>query len=249
MPAWQAVSVALWRALRSLLSPAMLWLALWPLLLSLGLWMVIAALMWGQWLAGVGELIAGTALERWLAQGVLAFASHYLVSILLASLLLPVIYITALAITAVFGMPSMLRHASATAYPALQRKQGGSVLGGLLNGLFAVAMFVVGWAVSLPLMLFSPFALVLPVLLMAYLNQRLFAYDALAEHASREEMQVLLPRLRPALYLLGALVGLLQYVPGLNLFTPVLVGLAFVHLCLAGLERLRREAGNPPAPA
>jgi len=92
---------------------------------------------------------------------------------------------------------------------------------------------------SLPLWLFSPFALVLPIILMAYLNQRLFRYDALADHASAEEYEQVIERATPKLYLLGALVGLLQFVPLLNLFAPIYVGLAFIHLCLAELRQLR----------
>jgi len=76
-------------------------------------------------------------------------------------------------------------------------------------------------------------------MLMAYLNQRLFRYDALAEHASREEYAQVIERSTLKLYLLGAVVGLLQFVPLLNLFLPVYAGLAFIHLCLAELQQLR----------
>lgn len=37
-------------------------------------------------------------------------------------------------------------------------------------------------------------ALVLPAVLLAYLNQGLFRYDALAEHASREEFDLIVER-------------------------------------------------------
>ena len=92
----------------------------------------------------------------------------------------------------------------------------------------------------MPLWLLSPFALLLPLLLMAYLNQRLFRYDALAEHASKEEFALVIERCTVKLYMLGAVVGLLQFVPVLNLFSPVYVALAFIHLCLAELKELRQ---------
>ncbi|MFH0935054.1 MAG: EI24 domain-containing protein, partial [Pseudomonadota bacterium] len=84
--------------------------------------------------------------------------------------------------------------------------------------------------------------LLLPLALMAYLNQRLFRYDALAEHASREEIAQVVERAAPRLYLLGLLTGLLQFVPLLNLIAPVYVALAFIHLCLGELRILRQQS-------
>lgn len=43
------------------------------------------------------------------------------------------------------------------------------------------------------------------------------------------------------LYLLGALVGVLQFVPLLNLVSPVYIGLAYIHLCLSELKQLRQS--------
>jgi uncharacterized protein involved in cysteine biosynthesis len=82
-------------------------------------------------------------------------------------------------------------------------------------------------------------ALVLPALISAYLNQRLLRYDALAEHAGRDEYAALRVRIKGKLYLLGLLLALLYYVPLVNLLAPVASGLAFTHLCLAELTRLR----------
>jgi len=81
---------------------------------------------------------------------------------------------------------------------------------------------------------------VLPVVLSAYLNQRLFRYDALSDHASAAEYRAILKLSRGRMYMLGALRALLYYVPLLNLLAPVLSGLAFTHFCLGELARLRR---------
>jgi uncharacterized protein involved in cysteine biosynthesis len=128
----------------------------------------------------------------------------------------------------------------ATSYfPQLERKRGGTTFGSVANTVLAIAAYCVAWVLTLPLWLMAPLALVLPVLLAAYLNQRLFRYDALAEHASREEYPRVVAHARSNLYILGAIGGLLQFVPLLNLLTPVYIGLAFVHLCLAELEQVR----------
>ncbi len=83
-------------------------------------------------------------------------------------------------------------------------------------------------------------ALLLPLMLTsAYLNQRMFRYDALAEHASAAEFAHILRTSRGDLFLLGALLSLLLYVPLINLLAPVFSGLAFTHFCLARLARVR----------
>ncbi len=234
-----AVFAALFAALKTFFHPRMLALVLWPMLLAMGLWVGVAFIFWGNWMAGLTALVQQTGLEQWIAQGFLAVATHYLIATVLVLLLLPAIYVTALLITAIFSMPAMVNHVAEKNYPELARMQGGTVAGSVGNALLAVSVYCLGWIVSLPLWLFSPFALVLPIVLMAYLNQRLFRYDALAEHASREEIDQVVERASGKLYLLGALAGLVQFVPLLNFIAPVYVALAFIHLCLDELQQLR----------
>ncbi|MDO8988530.1 MAG: EI24 domain-containing protein [Sideroxyarcus sp.] len=235
-----SVISALIAALKTLFHPKMLALVLWPMLVALVLWVGAAAYFWADWIEGMTGVVQATPLQQWMEQGFFAVVSHYLIAVILVLLLLPAIYVTALVITSVFAMPMMVNHVARQFYPELERKQGGSNAGSVANAAVAIAVYCVGWALSLPLWLFSPFALLLPLLLMAYLNQRLFRYDALAEHASREELAQIAERSVAKLYLLGTAAGLLQFVPLLNLFLPVYVGLAFIHLCLAELQQLRQ---------
>lgn len=238
----QNVLTALVAAFRMFFHPKMLVLLVWPMLLAIGIWAVAALLWWGSWIEGLTGMLQDTPLEQWIARGVLAVVSHYLISIILALLLLPAIYVTALVITAVFAMPAMVGHVAQKYYPELARRQGGSTAGSIANAALAIGVYGAGWVASLPLWLFSPLAWALPIILMAYLNQRLFRYDALAEHASREEYAQVIKRAAPKLYLLGAIAAVLQLVPLLTLFLPVYVGLAFIHLCLAELQQLRHSS-------
>jgi len=236
------VAYALIAAFRTLLHPKMLWLLLWPMLAAVVLWLGAAIFFWGNWAVGLAHLVQATPLQQWVAQGFLATVSHYLIDIMLALLLFMAIYVTALVLVAVFAMPLMVSHVAQKYYPGLARKNGGSSAASIRNAAIAVVVYCVGWALSLPLWLFSLLALVLPVMLMAYLNQRLFRYDALAEYASREEYEQVVARSAQRLYLLGVVTGLLQLVPVLNLVLPVYVGLAFIHLCLRELQQLRQLA-------
>ncbi|NNM82391.1 MAG: EI24 domain-containing protein [Burkholderiales bacterium] len=234
------VLLAMVAAMRSLFHPGMLALVLWPMLGAVLFWLGAAYFFWGDWARDLGSWIASTPAEQWMETGFLAAISGYLVTFLLVMLLLPAIYVTALLLAAVFAMPSMVNHVASRNYPDLEKKRGGTMAGSLLNSLVAVSVFCLLWLLTLPLWLLSPLAFLLPVALSAYLNQRLFRYDALAEHAGREEFAALLEKSAGKLYLLGALSGLLHYIPVINLLSPIYIGLAFTHLCLGELDRLRK---------
>jgi len=240
-----SVLAALRAALKGLFHPKMLALVIWPMLIASLTWGIAALFFWGSWLEALGSLLQASPAEQWIARGFLAVASHYLMIFVLVMLLVPAIYVTALIITAVFAMPLMVNHVAATRFPLLECKQGGSVAGSVANAFIAIAIYALLWVVSLPLWLFSAFALILPLLWMAYLNQRLFRYDALAEHASREEFVQIMAHATGRLYLLGILLGLLQFVPILNFFSPIYIGLAFIHFCLGELQQLRQTPPNP----
>ena len=80
----------------------------------------------------------------------------------------------------------------------------------------------------------------IPWLLTAWLNQRLFRYDALAEHATADERERIIERAKGRLYGLGMILAALQFVPLVNLLAPIYAALAFAALCLAELAAMRR---------
>jgi uncharacterized membrane protein len=152
----------------------------------------------------------------------------------------PLVALTALVITALFAMPALIAVVAERHFPQLGRERGGGFAGSLWNAFVALALFVGLWVVTLPLWLVGV-GVIVPFVAAAYLNQRLFRYDAVAEHASRDEMAQLFQRERANWWLLGLLTGLLQFVPLLNLLAPVFAALAFVHFGLARIEALRQS--------
>jgi hypothetical protein len=155
------------------------------------------------------------------------------------ALLAPVVIVTALLIATVFAMPVLVRHVAQSDYPNLDRRHGGTVIGSIWNALAAIFLFALLWIVTLPLWLLGPLAALLPLLLSAYLNQRLFRYDALSDHADAAEMKQIFEFARGRLFLLGLITGVMYFIPPFNLVAPVFSALAFIHLCLAELEGLR----------
>ena len=233
---------ALGSAFRSMLHPRMLALAIWPMLVALIVWLGLAWFYWGNWSQWLSDLLAASDAVAWLQQHGLSSVVRYSVWLLLWLLLAPLILITALLIAAVIEMPVIVGFIAARDYPALEKRHGGNITGSVINALAAVLVFAVLWVVTLPLWLTGVLAPLLPVVLSAYLNQRLFRYDALSEHASAAEYGQILAASRGRMYMLGFLLALLYYVPLLNLLVPVVSGLAFTHFGLARLAEMRGEA-------
>jgi CysZ protein len=154
-------------------------------------------------------------------------------------LFVPLVFVTALLITALFAMPALIALVAGRYYPQLNRESGGGMVGSLINTAVAICIFVAIWVVSLPLWLIGA-GIVIPFIAATYLNQRLFRYDAIAEHASSEEMRTMITQYRSSWWGLGFLTGLFQFVPLLNLLAPVLTALAFIHFGLARLAQLRQ---------
>jgi uncharacterized protein involved in cysteine biosynthesis len=232
------------RAARDLFHPKMLWLVVWPLGVSLVAWL-LAVLFFGDdavaWLSTtLADSWIGRLMSEWLPVGAVATGLGW---VLLVVLLVPLVLATASVILGIASMPAMVAHVAARSYPDLEYRHGGTLAGSIGNAVLGVAVFLGVGVVTLPLWLVPPLWPFLAALLMGYLNQRMFRYDALAEHATADEMRELFGRHRRELFGLGVLVSLLSYVPFAGLVVPVAAGLAFIHYGLARLAGLRRAAG------
>ena len=230
------------RAALDLMRPRVLTIMFLPMLLALLLW---GGLFWGfgaVWVAGLEGVFNDSPLPGWLGPTIAGWVIGMGVYSVLILLLLPAIYLTALLITSVIFMPILLSVVAHRYYPGLGREYGGSNLGSVMNSLYALTIYVLVWLVTLPFWLLGPFGAGIAILLNAWLNQRLFLYDALAEHAPREEPATLRAEGGWPLYGMAAFLGLLHLVPVINFFAPVYMGLAFTHYALGRLADLRREA-------
>ena len=235
-----SVPGALLYGLANLLHPRMLWLMVWPMLVALALWGAVAAAFWGRLAAALAELF-----RRWLEPAAgfvrLDFGDATVIAayVVLFLLLVPLVYLTALFILGIFGMPKMVDHVAQRSFPSLERRRGGGVAGSVWNGAAALGGMALFFIVSLPLWLLPPLWPLIPLAIFAWVNQRLLRYDALGEHADREEMARIFRSRRGALYALGLLLALLAYVPFVGFIAPVVFSLAFIRYLLGALEQLR----------
>lgn len=233
---------ALSRGLRDLFQFRVLLIVIWPVAAAALLWAVVGVTFWDTFSGWIASGFAAIGIQSWMDGVEPRWVANAIQVVLHLILFAPLVFITALVITALFAMPALIRLVAERHYPQLKRESGGSMAGNLLNALFAVGVFVAIWVLTLPLWLVGV-GVAIPFIAAAYLNQRLFRYDALAEHASSGEMQTLFVQHQSSWWGLGLLTGFLQFVPVLNLFAPALTALVFIHFGLARLVRLR---SNPP---
>ena len=235
-----SIAGALLYGLANLLHPRMLWLMVWPMLVSLTLWGIAALVLWTRlavWLA--------QRLQQWLEPAAafirfdLGDAALIAAHVVLFLLFVPLVYVTALFILGVFGMQKMVDHVAARSFPALERRRGGGTAGSVWNGIVALLGMAGMFLVSLPLWILPPLWPLIPLVILAWVNQRLLRYDALAEHADAQEMGRIFRQRRVGMYALGLLLALAAYVPLIGLVAPVVFGLAYIRYLLGALERAR----------
>jgi CysZ protein len=234
-----AILDSLTQAFKSLFSLRMIWLMVWPVLASLILWGVLAIVFWAPITGWMTQLLSYLHLETWLTGIQPSWVAAGVHALLVLLAFIPLVMFSALLLTSIFAVPVMLKQVSQSLYPAMERRHGGSIAGSLANAFIGTLVYVGLWIVTLPLWLLGPIAAIVPFIAAGYLNQRLFRYDALSEHADKSELKKVIEDNKAQLWGLGIVLGLVQYVPILNFFAPVFTGLAFVHFCLAKLSLVR----------
>jgi len=226
--------------LANLLHPRMLWLMLWPMLVSTGFWGVVAFVLWARtalWLAGV--------FRQWFESAITVLpidvgtATLFLAHFLLVILFVPLVFLTALVILSICGMQQMVDYVAGRSYPSLEKRRAGGLMGSGWNACAALIGMVALGVVSLPFWLVPPLWPLIPVVIFAWVNQRLLRYDALAEHADPDEMRQIFRERRGPLYAMGLMLALVAYIPVVGFLAPVVFGLAFIHYLL-GVLSVRR---------
>lgn len=227
-----SVVAALRRAVPVFFSARLFALVLLPLVVAMLAWLAVA---WWAW----------EPLVRWLAHSLFAWSDRFggtAAGILAALLLMFAAVLTALTAIAVLAMPVIVEGVAARDFAALERRRGGTFAGSLGNAVGTIAVFVPLWLLALPLLAFPPIYVATGIVLNAWVNQRLFRYDALALHADPAELRAVVHSARGRLFRLGLAVAPLSFVPLLNLLAPFYAGIAFTYLCLDELAALRARA-------
>lgn len=259
-----------WRAAVYCLRPRVMALSVLPLVLIGLLAWGAGYLWWDPAVASVQQsLQSSTWLELlwgWLRQFGVSDAAGALAPLLVVVAATPVIVLLAVLAVAVLMTPALVRLVADRRFPALERKRGGSFMASLAWSLGSTLAALLALLISVPLWLVPPLVLVLPPLIWGWLTYRVMTFDALAEHANKEERITVVARHRLQLLGMGVLCGYLGAAPGIVWASGVVFAAAFIvlvpvaiwiytlvfafsslwftHYALAALEQLRRERGE-----
>ena len=257
---------AFWRAALYCLRPRVILLSLLPLVLVIGVTVGTGYLFWDYAMDQVRLVLESSTFVNhgwaWLDSAGLGRIKTVLAPLIVIFTVTPVIVILCLLVVALFMTPLLVRLVAKRRFASLEERNGATFLQSVAWSLGSVAMALLALVVSVPLWLVPPLVLVLPPLIWGWLTYRVMAFDALATHASREEIHTILKQYRPQLLGMGVLSGYLGAAPSLvwgsvAFFPPWFVFLAplaiwiytvvfafsslwFAHYCLSILETMRR---------
>lgn len=240
------VVTAFFRAIASQLHPKMLALLVVPFAVAIAFWIVVALFAWDPLVEFLRlQFFEGDGVINWIYSWAASFGLEGIKAVLAAAvalmLLVPLMFVTALLLIAVFAMPAVNLYLGGGAYRNVERHGSWSVAASLWNAFSGTLLFLIGYLLTLPLWLLPPLGFVIPWLWWGWLTARVMRFDSLVEHADPEERHALIASHRHQYFALGLLVTALNYIPPLFLITPVLSALAFGHFSLS-LLRDRRTA-------
>ena len=274
---------ALTRALTLMFSPRV-WLLIWkPALFSALFWLfivLVVGVIWGDDIRAVMMRVQSWIDGQWVGNnwwemalnGVMGFFAFMLTAVLFVVLTV----IWAMVLISVFGMSHINRLVASRYFPNLHREGKLSTWQSIWHTMKWTFWFAFFWIISVPAYVLAGVGALIHGGIIARYNQEVFTLDALADHATHEEFEIIAQRHNLNLFLLGVAVTLLGAFPtfvwigsvlGLVLlpvtailsvltFTALFTycGLAYSLYCLQALQDLREErnvgkiANVPPLP-
>ncbi|MDX1668561.1 MAG: EI24 domain-containing protein [Limnobacter sp.] len=162
-----------------------------------------------------------------------------LVPLAVFGFLWPIVASSAVLLAGLYVTPPVVKYLAGRDYPDLEQLGEAGTIAGLWVTLKATLVFLLGWVVTLPLWLIPGMALVLPILLTAYLLISVMRFDSLAEHATKKELKLIKKRDSTSAWVVGVVCAVLSFIPPILLIMPVMSALAFTHHYLNHLRTLR----------
>lgn len=228
-------------SVKSLLRPSILFILFLPFVAASAFWLLILFFMWNSWVGFFTSTAAYDWLLRSMGEGLFLESLTFFV-IMIATLFVfgPLWYLTYILIIALLLFPLLLPKVQKIYYPQLELKRGGNFSGSIKNVLMGTIVYIFGFAISLPLWFFTPFAPFVILVFTAYLNKKVFIYDIFQDYASEQERIEIEKTYSHEFWILGLITGFLSWLPLANILAPALTALIFIHYCFARLEQKRR---------
>lgn len=237
-----AILKAFQQAFESLLRLKMFLFILLPPFVSVTGLFLLFVFFWESWTVGLTSFFGSMTVFQWLQTltGLEQFSAWTAV-IFLILIFIPMAYLGAVLLTSLFIMPLVLARITGADFKHLEKKRGGSFVGSLWNTLAATCVFIFLFFITLPMWLIPGCQIIVPLLLTAWINKKIFLYDVLQDFASVEERKGIEQEESGRLYSMGLLLGLLSYIPLAIFFVPVLSALSYTYYGLNALVDRRRS--------
>lgn len=263
-----------WRAAAYCLHPRVVLLSVLPVLLMAGTALGFAYLYWEPAVDAVRLWLESwslvQALLAWLESVGAGQLRSVFAPLLVLVLVTPVLVVLALLVVGLSMTPAMVSLVAQRRFAHLQRQGRAGFWASLAWSVGSTVLALLMLAASMPLWLVPPLVLLFPPLIWGWLTYRVFAFDALADHASAAERATLLAQHRLSLLVMGVACGFLGAAPSalwasgafFVALAPLLVPAAvwvyalvfafsslwFAHFLLAALDEHRHRL-MPAVPA
>jgi hypothetical protein len=259
-----------WRAFAYCLMPRVMLLSLLPLAMLLVLSVSWGYFYWAPTQDWVRDMLASWQMLQgmmdWLQENGAGELQAVMVPLVVIFAITPVLVVVSLLAVSLMMSPALVELVVQRRFAHLAVKRGGTTLTSLAWTVGSTCVALVAMLISLPLWVVPPLMFVVPPLIWGWLSYRVMVFDALVNHASREERLAIGRQHRLPLLLIGVLTGYLGALPSLvwasgAVFAAaflVLIPMAiwiyalvfaftslwFAHYSLAALEALRAESGT-----
>ncbi|HMS26714.1 MAG TPA: EI24 domain-containing protein [Burkholderiaceae bacterium] len=256
-----------WRAAAYCLHPRVIALSFLPLVIMGVIAWGLAYFFWTPAVAWVQTTLESFSLLNtfmaWLQSVGVGGLKAFLIPMLVIVVLTPIVVVISLILVAVMMTPAMVSLVAERRFPDLERKQGHSLLASITWSMGATFIAILLLIVTIPLWLVPPLILIVPPLIWGWLTYRVMSFDALANHASKEERRTIMRQYRSPLLVIGIVTGYLGAAPSIVWASGILFAAAFMilipiaiwiytlvfgfaslwfsHFCLAALQDLRSE--------
>lgn len=239
-------------AFKDILRPRIISIVIMPFIGSFLVWGIITYFLWG-WLTSLGVSLYNVG---WIQSAVLWLKEYVVISedpfVFLTTfgitlgVILPLALISALLITSIFLVPVIVDEIRKIDFPTLLKKSN-SIFAGTGASLSLSAKYFFTWVGTLPLWVIIPGGnIIIPFLLLAWFNSRLFTWEVLIEIADKNEVKLFIKNQRWELFGLGLITAFLYFIPFVNFIAPVLTAASFSRYCLNRLYFQRQQFEKLP---
>lgn len=175
---------------------------------------------------------------------IMAWLKVIIVPLAVFGLLWPIVATSAVLLAGLYVTPPVVKYLTGKEFRNIEKKGDSGILMSIWVTVKSVLVFFALWIVTLPLWLIPGAALILPVVLTAYLLMTVMRFDALADHATKQEINEVKKHDTASAWLIGVVCAFLSFIPPILLIMPVMSALAFARYYMGRLDKLRSSKPN-----